>query len=108
MTPERIYHIRTEREDELVDWVNSIRKQQAELLLHGNGSGSGGNASSFSLAPASNPTVIGTASPMPPAPTGVVQQSSGAGNGAPAAPANHDVRVCLCVLRTDINHYFSL
>lgn len=90
VTPERIYHIRCDREDELVDWVNAIRKQQSELLYPtqkaATSSAPAAVAPSATTAPAVAPVVVAP----------VVQQPMGAGQVSPqqAPPTpNHDVRV---------------
>lgn len=87
VTPERIYHIRCDREDDLVDWVNSIRKQQAELLY---GAQKSATSASPSVAPAATTT---TPSPATPTPTTSSTPPQGAGMSAPAPAQPHDVRV---------------
>lgn len=86
VTPERIYHIRCDREDDLVDWVNSIRKQQAELLY---GTQKSATSASPVVAPAATTTTPAAATP---APTTSSTPPTGAGLTAPApAPAQpHD------------------
>lgn len=84
VTPERIYHIRCDREDDLVDWVNSIRKQQAELLY---GAQKSATSASPSVAPAATTT---TPSPATPTPTTSSTPPQGAGMSAPAPAQPHD------------------
>jgi hypothetical protein len=99
VTPERIYHIRCDREDELVDWVNSIRKQQAELLYPSQKTEGGPAPSAGAAAPVVATTTV-TATPAP-----VQQVAIGAGMSSPTAPPNpgsHDVRVFVCVLPNDM------
>jgi len=80
VTPERIYHIRCEREDDLVDWVNSIRKQQAELLYP---SGQGAKPASAPSGPSAAAPGILPISAVSPSPSQIVV---GAGASAPPAP----------------------
>lgn len=86
VTPERIYHIRCDREDELVDWVNSIRKQQAELLYPTQKGGAVPAPSATAVAPTAAPVASTIA---------LMQSPIGAGMSAPGAPAQPtaDVRV---------------
>jgi serine/threonine protein kinase len=87
VTPERIYHIRCDREDELVDWVNSIRKQQAELLYPTQKAAAGATPSATTIAPSAAPAA---ASPVS---ASVAQNPVGAGMATPTAPPaqpNHD------------------
>lgn len=79
VTPERIYHIICDREDDVVDWVNSIRKQQAELLHPSNGN----QTPSSVVNPGATPS-----GPSQPSVSPVVQgiQNTGSGAGAEAPP----------------------
>lgn len=84
VTPERIYHIRCDREDDLVDWVNSIRKQQAELLYP---SSKGNNAVAPSTAASPSVTQTFAAAPTTMAPPAAANISNPA---APPQPVEHD------------------
>lgn len=94
VTPERIYHVRCDTEQDLVDWVNAIRKQQSELLYPSQ------RSSQQMASSTSAPSVAATSASSPNAAAPVAQAAVGAGQpSAPAVPPanNHDVRVCLCV-----------
>lgn len=90
VTPERIYHIRCDREDDLVDWVNAIRKQQSELLYPSQKAAPSAAPAAVTPVSAAAPVVAPTVS----APA--AQPALGAGQATPtqAPPTpNHDVRV---------------